>query len=404
MITAKIEPREISDPARPLAKYVVDYREGRKRRRRFFRDLKSAKAYCRQQNDKTAALGFDDAGLLTHERQREAVECLKLLDPLGATLTEAVEHFIQFKGAEKISRPADQAAADWLARVDKQLQAGELKPKTAAHYQRINKFAEHFKDRPLATITLPEITAWLESIDATTQTRIHYRAVTSTFYSWAVSIGIATENLIVTRTKRPKNRPTPLNPFKPAALRYAFDVITGHAEAKIDATDEQRDELRAFLAMGSFAGLRASEIMRADWSDINFKAGEIDVPLSKDDQSRTITLTDAARAWLKPIAKTAGPIISNPLHFEAARPLKALRKAVRAKGHEWPTNAPRATFATVHFLLNGKDAHKTILQTGHSTTAPLTKHYIRRMTEKQAKEIDAMRPRHADKNLIRFTA
>lgn len=77
-------------------------------------------------------------------------------------------------------------------------------------------------------------------------------------------------------------------------------------------TASSDDELLAYHAIGVFAGLRMPEIVKLDWHDVNFEKGFIDVGIlkAKTRIRRHAPLTDNLRAWLQPIAKPIGKIIS----------------------------------------------------------------------------------------------
>ena len=66
-----------------------------------------------------------------------------------------------------------------------------------------------------------------------------------------------------------------------------------------------------FLAIGAFAGLRSAEIERLDWKNVNLKRGFIEVRAEtcKTRARRLVPISDNLRAWLKPFAVPAGPVV-----------------------------------------------------------------------------------------------
>ena len=66
-----------------------------------------------------------------------------------------------------------------------------------------------------------------------------------------------------------------------------------------------------FVTLGAFAGLRAAEAMRMDWSEIDLNRGYIVVSASKAKTAarRLVPISENLRAWLKPHAKAAGPVV-----------------------------------------------------------------------------------------------
>ena len=155
--------------------------------------------------------------------------------------------------------------------------------------------------------------------------------------------------------------------------------------------------------MGAFAGLRAAEIMRADWRQIKFDKGEILVADPKnEDQPRKVTMTPAAREWLSTVANTKGPVIEQP-KFETQGPLIRLREALAKQGHKWPANGLRKAFITCHWLLVAdRDGRKTMIEGGHTTEGTAKAYYIGGFDDEKAAEVWAIRPRSKRGKIVKF--
>jgi integrase len=143
-----------------------------------------------------------------------------------------------------------------------------------------------------------------------------------------------------------------LDPFPPlpAGFNPNFKVV------------EDYSELLPVLVLQAFAGMRTRELVRStreeevlDWSDINLGRGLIRVrhgvakATGRENDERWITMDDAVRAWLAPIAKTAGPVFSSysARWFELRYQLMA-RLGVKI-GH----NALRHSYATYSVSFRG---------------------------------------------------
>ena len=126
------------------------------------------------------------------------------------------------------------------------------------------------------------------------------------------------------------------------------------------------------VAIGLFAGLRASEIARLDWSSIDLDRRFIEVAAkkSKTAQRRLVTISENLHSWLAPFAQESGPV----------RPLLPttyqwnFRKAAHAAGISPPPNALRHSYASYH-LAAYQDAAKTALQLGHTESRTLFQYY-----------------------------
>ena len=66
-----------------------------------------------------------------------------------------------------------------------------------------------------------------------------------------------------------------------------------------------------FLVLGAFGGLRTAETMRMDWSEIDLERGRLVVCASKAKTAarRVVPISENLKAWLKPHAKAAGPVV-----------------------------------------------------------------------------------------------
>lgn len=92
-------------------------------------------------------------------------------------------------------------------------------------------------------------------------------------------------------------------------------------------------EMLGYVAVGAFAGLRRAEIERLKWQDVNLARGFVTVGAesAKTGRRRLVPVCAALRAWLAPVAKTAGPLAPT-INFR--RRFHAARKAAGLLG-EW---------------------------------------------------------------------
>src|SRR6266571_1505987 len=101
MRTGKIAVRRYSDRNRPHFKFVVNYREAGKRKRKFFEAKEPASAFATFKNAELKRNGAEHAEFPTSLRvmAQNAVEQLK---PFGKTITDAVQHYVaHLKASEK---------------------------------------------------------------------------------------------------------------------------------------------------------------------------------------------------------------------------------------------------------------------------------------------------------------
>ncbi|MES2572233.1 MAG: hypothetical protein V4710_19535 [Verrucomicrobiota bacterium] len=126
-------------------------------------------------------------------------------------------------------------------------------------------------------------------------------------------------------------------------------------------------EIVASLAIGAFAGLRAAEIERLDWSEIDLESRLIEVK-SKTARRRLIKVLPNLAAWLAPVAKKSGA--GTPPNLRKLTLLAREKAGLPA----WPPNALRHSYAS-HHIAHFSDAAALALEMGHTNTAMIFQHY-----------------------------
>ena len=142
--------------------------------------------------------------------------------------------------------------------------------------------------------------------------------------------------------------------------------------ACLEAADGERRLLEC-LALGGFAGLRTEEVLRHQWSDIDWAAGEVYVRQPKRIggwRPRHVEILPALRRHLERLALKEGKVLPG-----GQRTLYLLRRALMDKlGWEtWPNNCLHHSFKTYH-AAHFRDLPRTKLQMGHADSS-LT-HYV----------------------------
>ena len=116
-----------------------------------------------------------------------------------------------------------------------------------------------------------------------------------------------------------------------------------------------------YVAISLFAGLRAAELQKLDWAEIDLDGGHIEVTAAKSKTSRRrlVPVADNLRAWLEPLAQIAGPVAPIGLR-------KRFDGVKEAAGFKvWESNSMRHTFGSYR-LAQCQDAAKVSLEMGTS--------------------------------------
>lgn len=373
----KPKPRLLKAP-KGENKWAVERTVDGKRLRRFFPNKRLAEAHCNEIANKTEMLGRKDAAILGEVEQREAVECLKLLIPLGATLTEAVNFFIAENESRLKSKTVSEAVELWLA----SSRVTERRAVTVADYKsRSKKLVAAWGNQSVASITKIKFSGWMDSLVDTkgaplkAQTRKNHRTIAHNFFGYCVEKGWHSNNP-TEEVSAPKVKGSERDIFTPDQLKAAFNVALSVDKMELlgrPLRKAEQDHLIIWLALGAMQGLRASEIQRLTWKNVKFKLGEIVLGAheTKNGKRRTFPLTDATIAWMKTISKQGGELV--PVGFASSKPLRGLRATLQEQ-HEisWPSNVLRRSFASYHYALK-KDANLTSEAMGHDGDPRLLK-------------------------------
>jgi integrase len=154
------------------------------------------------------------------------------------------------------------------------------------------------------------------------------------------------------------------------------------------------DRILPLIVIGGFAGLRHAEIARLDWQDIDLEEGFIEVKASnaKTDTRRIVPLKPNLKAFLLPLAKKNGKVIS------VVNTTKQLLKAAADTGDAtqkikplaWKHNALRHTYISARVAECG-DVPRVADEAGNSPQVIRT-NYLKRIRPAAAAEWFAIQP------------
>ena len=370
-----------NDTNRPALKFVVNYRENAKRARRFFETKKEAETFVRLKTTEQANQGREGAEFPSWLRIM-AGECHELLSPQGKTIRDAVEHYLSFLHATAKSCTAAELVAEMLAAKSAD---GASKPYLKDLRLRLGRFADEFNGKPVATITGAEIDDWLRALKLSPQSRKNFRTVLKSAFNFAVQRGYATGNP-VDKTAKGK------------IVRGAPGILSISSTARLLESAEA--DVLPFVAIGCFAGLRAAELGRLDWSNVDFAAGLIEVTAanSKTATRRFVKIQPNLARWLAPFRASKGRVCGPNLR----KRMEATRRAAAVK--KWPANAMRHGFASYH-LAHFNNAAALALEMGHTDSGMIFEHYRQLVRPAEAARFWQLSPSaDAAENLVTFSA
>lgn len=176
------------------------------------------------------------------------------------------------------------------------------------------------------------------------------------------------------RKKRPPTEVKIYTPKQTAALLRSAD-----------------DALLPWLAVCTFAGLRASEARQITWADVDLREGFLRVPaaVSKTRTPRSIKIESPLRAFLTGRRKKANQLIA-PQGANVLR--KQLRAAHKTAKVAQIKHGPRHCFAS-YLLARDGDVDALLLAMGHTEADTTFRHYHRVATKRDALAFWAIRPK-----------
>lgn len=241
--------------------------------------------------------------------------------------------------------------------------------------KRLGYFLRSYPDRQLSSLASGEIQSWLQKLQGedkkkkprplsnTTKKNIH-RSINQ-FWNWCERREYVTRN--------PMNAVASPKQDEPKKEIFTIEQL----EAMIK---ESTDEERILIALGAFAGLRASEIEGNEdhpgirWENLDFEKGEIWIPkeVTKKTRERIVPMFEPFKALITNRKK------SGPMFKVYDQKKRAMRQSLAKKAglKSWPNNALRHSFASYH-LAAFEDVSKTSLMIGHRDPETTFKHYAR---------------------------
>ena len=316
----------------------------------------------------------------------------------SGTLLEAAEAFAKTHTARTASKPLGEAVKAFL-----KFKEGTLRDATEKSYTyTLESVLAPLNDRNLADITVAELVAILGEKKPTARA-MHVRNL-RTFWSWASKeprtwASMATVDALEFRKEAGEGEIEIFSPEEVKALLKAAEGYSPHAAVS--------------FALSIFAGVRQAELEKLTWADIREEHVEIGASIAKKGKRRMIPICPTLRAWLDaytPSDADPSDFITGPNWREVSRAVRRLAgwavvarilpKQPKPTRGAWPANAPRHTCASVQ-VATGEPLETLIFAFGHSGGHDLLRrHYVSRMTKKDALAILSTGPKGSKVKLV----
>lgn len=287
-------------------------------------------------------------------------------EKLGAVpLMEAVDFYL---GKHKPLPTIDleNAVAEFLTSKAAQ-GVGPRHKATLRHH--LHKLTDMFLDNPaLNQIETKMIDDYL-GLYPVLRTRRNHRITLITFGKWAVAADYLTESPFE-KTTNPIVPPTDPSILTPDELRAVLK--------------EADNCTKKFIVFGAFTGMRASEILRLKWLDIDWPNDLIILgrTVTKTKRRRTIHIPPNLRAWILSLSPSG---TENKISVvDCLNPHLGLRKAVKAAGVVWKNNCLRHSSISYMMALTRNAA--STAETHGNSEAQVQENYKANVSEADAKD------------------
>ena len=360
---AALEPKETTKPHAP---WVVDLppslsANGR-RERRYFSSRKEGVEFCRQQRIRLENYGTAST-MLPAGKVEEAAAAFDRLRGTGATLTEAVEHFLAWQ-----KRRAKSVTFGIL--FEKFVVAKEKRRPTykAQLRQTRNRFSV-INDTMAVDVTPEEIDEIANT--AAPARRNGFLRVIRAVFNFGIRKGWCSENPVVRLDFSKLERHT--------------QVLTNEQVVSLLKTCRETDlPVLPYLLLTIFAGIRPNEAKQITWDeDINFDENFVRIrgEHSKTGVRRIVEMDRLLVRWLAYYRASGGNTVGCVAPSNLRKRLRVIRSLAGIA--EWPADAPRRTFASCHLVFYS-DVDTLCRLLGHKSPAMLWDHYYKTVTKKQA--------------------
>lgn len=288
----------------------------------------------------------------------------RALLPRDVSLVEAARFFARHSAGTVQKRDLSDVVEDFIGQL-------EADRKSKRHVEdaraRLHRFSEAF-DGPIDEIHLRDLQGWLNKLEVSGRTKNNFRGLVISLFKYAQGHGYL-----------PAGLPTAAEGLSKAKEDSGEIGIFSPEEMTLFLTNAS-ERLIPLLAIGAFAGLRTSEIIRLHWEEIDFDQDHIEVKAgkAKTAQRRHAPLLPNLKSWLKPYQGHSGSVFSTR-EVETER-----RELAKTLEIQWPNNALRHSYASYR-MASTDNAQQVSSEMGNSPQM-IYRNYRKLVTKKEAEK------------------
>jgi integrase len=363
--------------------FTVAYRLNGKQLRKNFSRYKDAWSFA---SDTATALEKGRAQVLSLNKAdwQSYMAAKNLLRPFGIPLHDAIEEYVAMRKRKKITEKRVGEIVDELLAAKQNAGLSDRYIETLRTY--LNRFSDSFQTN-IGSINTGAIALWLDSLKIGPRSRNNVRQAVVTLFNFARRRGYL-----------PKGETT-----EAADVETVRDhdgeiaILTPDHLKKLLGKSKQLYQL--YFALGAFTGTRSAELLRLEWSEVNFEKGHIEVKARKAKTAtrRLVPIQPNLAKWLAPYRDRSGKL------FQNRRVVDSAIKFAKRSGIPWKANCLRHSYATYRLSMV-PEAGRVALEMGNSP-AKLFTNYRELDRQNHAPEWFAIEPpRRRSGKIISFVA
>jgi integrase len=325
--------------------FTVAYRLNGKQQRKNFSRYKDAWDFA---SDTATALEKGRAQVLSSNAAdwRSYIAAKNLLRPFGIPLHDAIEEYVAMRKRKKIVEKRVEEIVDELLKAKENAGLSKRYIETLRTY--LLRFAASFQTN-IGSINTGAITRWLDSLKVAPRSYNNVRQSIVTLFNFARRHGY----LVKGETTEAADVETVRDDDGEIA------ILTPAELSKLLRKSKPLYQL--YFALAAFTGIRSAELLRLEWSEINFEKGHIELKARKARTAtwRLVPIQPNLAKWLETYRGNEGKL------FKSRRTVNSAIKFAKRMGIPWKANCLRHSYATYRLSIV-PDAGRIALEMGNS--------------------------------------
>ena len=325
--------------------FTVAYRLNGKQLRKNFSRYKDAWDFA---SDTATALEKGRAQVLSLSAAdwQSYIAAKNLLQPFGIPLHQAIEEYVATRKRKTVVEKRVGEIVDELLKAKQNAALSDRYIETLRTY--LNRFADSFQTN-IGSIHTGTIALWLDSLKVGPRSRNNVRQAIVTLFNFARRRGYL-----------PKGENTEASDVETVRDHDGEIAILAPVELT-KLLKKSKPIYQLYFALAAFTGIRSAELLRLEWSEINFEKGHIEVKARKAKTAtrRLVPIQPNLAKWLEPYRSSKGKL------FKSRRTVDSAIKFAKRLRIPWKANCLRHSYATYRLSIV-PDAGRIALEMGNS--------------------------------------